>query len=122
MSERPALDGVRVVDFTHILAGPYCTQLMADAGATVIKIEPPAGEWARVRGPRRVGDDGTAVSAYHAAVNRGNVLRGVEWFEANDAAFGVLGFDQTGAVRIPKASFTRHAFTLLPLKQQFGVA
>lgn len=57
-----------------------------------------------------------------ALLNRVNVLRGVEWFKANDAAFGVLGFDQTGAVRIPKASFTRHALTLLPLKEQFGVA
>lgn len=55
-------------------------------------------------------------------VNRVNVLRGVEWFKANDAAFGILGFDQTGAVRIPKASFTRHALTLLPVKEQFGVA
>ena len=55
-------------------------------------------------------------------VNRVNVLRGVEWWKANDAAFGVLGFDQTGAVRTPRNSFSRHALTLLPLKQQFGVA
>jgi hypothetical protein len=55
-------------------------------------------------------------------LNRVNILRGVEWWKANDAAFGVLGFDQTGAVRTPKNSFTRHALTLLPLKEQFGVA
>src|ERR1700761_6587415 len=65
------LDGVRVVDFTHILAGPFCTQFMADAGATVVKVEPPGGEYARIRGPRRVGPDGTELSSYNAAINRG---------------------------------------------------
>jgi hypothetical protein len=55
-------------------------------------------------------------------LNRVNILRGVEWFKANDAAFGVLGFDQTGAVRTPRNSFARHAVALLSLKQQFGVA
>ncbi|MCU1658496.1 MAG: CoA transferase, partial [Pseudonocardiales bacterium] len=65
------LDGVRVVDFTHILAGPFCTQFMADAGATIVKVEPPGGEYARIRGPRRVGPDGTELSSYNAAINRG---------------------------------------------------
>jgi hypothetical protein len=55
-------------------------------------------------------------------INRVNVLRGVEWFKANDAAFGVLGYDQTGAIRTPRNGFARHALTLIPLKQQFGVA
>jgi hypothetical protein len=55
-------------------------------------------------------------------VNRVNVLRGVEWFKANDAAFGVIGYDQTGAVRTPRNGFARHALTLVPVKQRFGVA
>jgi crotonobetainyl-CoA:carnitine CoA-transferase CaiB-like acyl-CoA transferase len=65
------LNGIRVIDFTHILAGPFCTQLLADAGASVIKIEPPTGEWSRERGPQRVGIGGSKISSYFAAVNRG---------------------------------------------------
>ncbi|MBI4234029.1 MAG: CoA transferase [Chloroflexi bacterium] len=46
-----ALEGVRVVDLTHFIAGPYCTKLMADYGAEVIKVEPPWGEVSRRFGP-----------------------------------------------------------------------
>jgi hypothetical protein len=62
------------------------------------------------------------VPAGDALANRVNLLRGVEWFKANDAAFGVIGFDETGALRLPKSTFARHAVTLTPLKQQWGVA
>jgi spermidine synthase len=55
-------------------------------------------------------------------LNRVNVLRGVEWFKSNDAAFGVIGFDQTGALQAPRNGFRRHAATLIPFKQQWGVA
>jgi formyl-CoA transferase/CoA:oxalate CoA-transferase len=40
---QPALDGIRVLDFSHALAGPYCTLLMADFGASVYKLESPGG-------------------------------------------------------------------------------
>jgi crotonobetainyl-CoA:carnitine CoA-transferase CaiB-like acyl-CoA transferase len=72
-SEKPSLDGLRVVDFSHILAGPYCTQLLADAGARVIKIEPPGGEYSRIRGAMRAGADGATLSAYSAGINRGKL-------------------------------------------------
>jgi hypothetical protein len=54
--------------------------------------------------------------------NRVNLLRGVEWYKANDAAFGVIGVSDTGTLQAPRNTFRRHGIALLPLKQQWGVA
>ena len=61
------LDGIVVVDLTRVLAGPYCTMMLADLGARVIKVERPGvGDDARHIGPFVNG-----VSAYFASLNRG---------------------------------------------------
>lgn len=65
------LSGVVVVDLTQILAGPFCTMLLADAGATVLKISPPGGEYSQTRGALRHGPAGAILSYFSAAMNRG---------------------------------------------------
>ena len=62
----PLLDGVTVVDFTRILAGPYCTMVLGDLGAEVLKVESPTGDDSRHWGPPFVSGE----SAYFLAVNR----------------------------------------------------
>ena len=57
---------IRVVDFTQIGAGPTCTMYLGDLGASVTKIEPPAGDMGRTLGPPWCGDD----SAIYTAFNR----------------------------------------------------
>lgn len=71
-SARGPLAGLRVIDCSTVLAGPYCTMLLGDLGADVIKVEPPEGDATRGWGPPWVGsvDAGTRTAAYFLAVNR----------------------------------------------------
>lgn len=65
-SNSSPLSHLRVLDLTQFLSGPYATQILADLGAVVIKVEPPEGESTRVLPPYFVGTE----SAYYLSVNR----------------------------------------------------
>src|ERR671934_3138408 len=74
------LAGFRVLDFTHALAGPYCTMLLADLDADVVKIEPPGhGDQSRRWGPPFINGE----SAYFMSINRNK--RGVVLNLRNDS-------------------------------------
>ena len=66
MSEPRPLAGVRVLDLTQFLAGPFATQILGDLGAEVVKLEAPSGDWSRSLPPHFIGPD----SAYYLSVNR----------------------------------------------------
>lgn len=71
MNDRPgALSDLRILDLTQMLAGPICTQMLADHGAQVIKIESLAGDGIRASGPFRPDDARRAFGGYFQSVNR----------------------------------------------------
>jgi formyl-CoA transferase len=61
-----ALNGIRVLDLSRVLAGPYCTMVLGDLGAEVVKVEPPDGDDTRAWGPPFAAGE----SAYYLCVNR----------------------------------------------------
>lgn len=61
-----ALDGLRVIDLSRVLGGPYCAQILADHGADVVKVEPPEGDETRGWGPPFLGD----AASYFLGLNR----------------------------------------------------
>lgn len=80
------LDAIRVLDFTNMLSGPYCTRLLADLGAEVIKVEPPAGDHNRSRRPVRNG-----YSSFFGHLNCGkkSIVLDLKTAAGRDAAAGL---------------------------------
>ena len=64
------LAGLRVIDLTQVLSGPFATMLLADLGADVVKVEPPGGDVARQWGPHLPGNGPDGYGGYFASVNR----------------------------------------------------
>jgi CoA:oxalate CoA-transferase len=78
ISNQGPLAGLRVIDLTRVLAGPFSTMVLADLGADVVKVEPPGGDQSRGTGPfiPPTADPGTASDAraygtYYMSINRG---------------------------------------------------
>jgi crotonobetainyl-CoA:carnitine CoA-transferase CaiB-like acyl-CoA transferase len=83
----PPLAGIRVLDLSRVLAGPWCTQLLADLGAEVIKIERPGvGDDTRHWGPPWHGEGDQRVAAYFLSANRGKKSAAIDFSKAEGAA------------------------------------
>jgi crotonobetainyl-CoA:carnitine CoA-transferase CaiB-like acyl-CoA transferase len=81
------LQGIKVLDLSRVLAGPWCTQLLADLGAEVLKIERPgAGDDTRHWGPPWHGEGENRVAAYFLSCNRGKKSAAIDFAQPAGAA------------------------------------
>ena len=81
------LEGIKVLDLSRVLAGPWCTQLLADLGAEVTKIERPgAGDDTRHWGPPWHGEGDERVAAYFLSCNRGKKSAAIDFAQPEGAA------------------------------------
>jgi succinyl-CoA:mesaconate CoA transferase len=81
-----ALSDLRVVDLTQVLAGPYCTMLLADMGADVVKVERPGGDLIRSNPPFVDSPDNEAYGGYFQSVNRGKQSLELDFGDEDDRA------------------------------------
>jgi len=102
VAERAAmLDGIRVLDLSRVIAGPYCATLMADLGADVVKVERPG------RGDDLRAWRGAGMSATFAAINRNK--RGTPWISSSP-----VGASATpGTIRRPAPLLGEHTAEVL---------
>ena len=84
-----ALAGVKVLDLSRFIAGPFCAQILGDMGAEVVKVERPGGEDARFQGPFQDGESLYAV-AYNR--NKSSVTLDPRHAEARDLLAGLVGW------------------------------
>ena len=80
------LEGVVVLDLTQMLAGPFCTMVLADHGADVIKIEPPHGDMSRAMGPFLGEDTERRHGGYFHSINRNKRSMVLDFKKADDCA------------------------------------
>lgn len=82
-NSKAPLAGLKVVDFSRVLAGPHCTKILSDLGADVIKIEPPSGDISRLALP---GDETASISRYYIQQNVGkrNISIDLNYQEARE--------------------------------------
>ena len=93
------LDGIKVLDLSRVLAGPWCTQLLADLGAEVLKIERPgSGDDTRHWGPPWHGEGQERVAAYFLSCNRGKKSAAIDFGSPEGAALVRKLADQADVV------------------------
>jgi formyl-CoA transferase len=81
------LEGIKVLDLSRVLAGPWCTQLLADLGADVVKVERPGvGDDTRHWGPPWHGEGDKRVAAYFLSCNRGKRSAAIDFAQPEGAA------------------------------------
>ncbi|MFE7225272.1 CaiB/BaiF CoA transferase family protein [Nocardioides sp. NPDC057577] len=107
---QPALAGIRVLDLSRVLAGPLCTQMLADHGAEVIKVEAPTGDETRTWGPPFVGPE---TSAYFTGINRNkaNVCLDLSIPEGQSVLGDLLGQADVVVENFKAGTLARWGFT-----------
>ena len=112
-----ALEGLKVIDLSRVLGGPYCTQILGDHGADVIKVEPPQGDETRGWGPPFMGGS----SAYFQAINRNKrgICLDLKLLEARNILLGLLAGADVLVENFKPGTMESWGLTVESLAQRF---